>query len=156
MESSTEAITPKFNLKDKFVYDEVMETKNFLFFMYTQDYACPNTAKNGTLMYNRFVLNKKTGEQFHAYVDAEPYMPNIKMTWPRPPQTNIINDLDYGPARWPVTQTENGKIYFQISGKDLKEHVQKNQKNQIQSNKELLISIANHCSDEDVLLMIIE
>jgi hypothetical protein len=83
-------------------------------------------------------------------------MPNKKMTWPSPPQKNIINDLDFGPARWPISQTENGKIYYQLSGKDLKEHVQKNQSNSIQTNREQIENIAKSCSDNDVLLMIIE
>jgi protein associated with RNAse G/E len=154
--SSEEAITPKFDLKEKFVYKSIFETKGFLFFLYTQNYASPNNAKRGTLKYNRFVLDKNTGEQFHAYIDAEPYMPNKKMTWPAPPQKNIINDLDFGPACWPTSQTENGKVYYQISGKDLKEHVQKSKANATQINKEQLEDIAKNCTDDDVLIMIIE
>lgn len=154
--TSEEAITPKYSLVDKYVYSSIVETKGFLFLLYTQDYSCPNNAKTGSLKYNRFVLNKKTGEQFHAYVDAEPYMPNKKKTWPSAPQTNIINDLDFGPSQWPYTQTENGQIYFQISGKDLKKHVNNNQNSLNHTNRKKLEMIATHCKNYDVLLMIIE
>ncbi len=154
--SSEEAITPKFSLEDKFVYNEIVETRGFLFFLYTQDYSCPNSARSGSLKYNRFVMNKKTGEQFHAYIDAAPYMPNKKMTWPRPPQTNVINDLDFGPARWPIMQTENGLIYFQFNGKDIKEHVQNNRSNTIIANKDRLENISKNCSDNDLLIMVIK
>jgi len=156
LESSTEAITPSYSLKDKFVYNQSFETKNFLFFLYTQDYSCQNTAKNGTLKYNRFVLNKKTGEQFHAYIDAEPYMPTGKMIWPQAPEKGIINDLDFGPAQWPEEQTESGQIYLQLTGNDLKEHVQKNKSNSNTTNREQLKMLAGKCSGDDIILMIIE
>lgn len=154
VQSSREAISPKISLKDKFVYKGIVETNDFLFFNYTQDYACPNTARSGTLKYNRFVLNKKSGEMYHAYIDDAGIIP--ERGWPSPPQTNIINDLDFGPARWPTTVDENGNVYFQVSGKDLKKHVKENQSNPLLNNRHKLESLASKCSDDDVLLMIIE
>ncbi len=154
VQSSTEAVTPSYGLKDKFVYKGTVETNDFLFFLYTQDYACPNTAKKGTLKYNRFVLNKNTGEQYHAFINAPAFYP--KRGWPSPPQTNIINDLDFGPARWPISQTEEGNIYFQLTGKRLKEHVKKNSSSPMTSNREQLEMFAANCSNDDVFIMIIE
>ena len=156
IQSSKEGVTPGYSLEDKFVYNSVFETNKFLFFVYTQDYVCPNTGKNGTLKYNCFVLNKTTGEMYHAYVDEKPYMPKGKMTWPSSPKKNIINDLDFGPAQWPSTQTEDGKIYFSFTGKEIKEHVMENQNNLNKTNRDKLEAIAQNCLDTDVIVMIIE
>lgn len=156
VKSSAEAVSPSINLQDKYVYSGTVETNDFLFFTYTQDYSCPNTSKSGSLKYNRFVLNKRTGEQFHAYVDEVPYMAEGKMVWPGAPQKGIVNDLDFGVAQWPCAQTDDGRLYFQISGKVLKKHTKENLGSSLTLNKKRLLNYAANCKEDDVILMIIE
>lgn len=156
VQSSQDAISPKVSLKDKFVYKGIVESNDFLFFTYTQDYECPRTARDGTLKYNRFVLNKSTGEQFHAYIDAKPYTSTKTMTMPSSPQINSINDLDFGPSRWPISVDNKGHLYVQLSGEELKIHVNENQCHPNTTNRQKLETLASNCSANDLLLMIIQ
>lgn len=155
--SSTEGITPSYNLSEKYVSQNIFETKDLFIYTYSQDYSCPATAKGGSLKFNKFVLNKRTGEQFHAFIDADPYLAEgVKMAWPSSPQKGIENDLDFGIARWPYRKTLNDKVFNIIYGKALKKHVKKNTSCTNLKNKELLESIAQNCADNDVIIMIIE
>ena len=155
--SATEGITPSYNLADKYVSQGIFETPDLLIYSYSKDYSCPATARGGSLKYSKFVLNKRTGEQYHAFVDEAPYLPKgVKMAWPSSPQKGIVNDLDFGIARWPRMKTPNDKVFNIIYGKALKAHVKKNISSASSENKELLQSVAQNCSNYDVLIMIIE
>jgi len=119
IESSLEGVDPGYSLTDKFVPDEFLETNRYLFFTYTKDYACPNTAKNGTLKYSRLVYFKKSGKLNYIYTDASPLVIG-KTTWPAAPDLNMENDIDDSPFLWPQNVTSAGLPYAWINGKQLK------------------------------------
>ncbi len=158
--SSMEGINPKYDLTDKYVVDDILETNKFLFVFYTKDYACPNTAIKGTLQYNCFVYDKTTNKTFHAYINESAILhvpKNSKMPpFPISPPKGIINDLDYGIITWKFNQDEDGRLYKLINTKDIKEHLQSTPKNTNTTNKELLEKITEHSKDNDLFLMIIE
>ncbi len=155
--SSTMGLSPRFELKEKFVHYSLLETNRFVFVFYTQDYACPMTAKRGTLLFNSFVYDKITNEQFHTYIDEKPdYTPGSSFSFPRPPRKGIINDLDYGITTWDFKQTEGGKLYKLLKGEELKAHIQSVPGNPSSTHKNLLKKIAETSADDDLFLMIIE
>ncbi len=160
IKSSMEGINPKYDLKDKYIVQDIWETVKYVFLFYTQDYVCPNNAKSGSLLYNCFVYNKINGETFHAYINEPAILskPKKSMLPPGPitPQEGIVNDLDYGIATWKFKQTDDGKLYRLIKGKDIKNHIHSNPKNTNLENKELLEKIAENSKDDDLFLMIIK
>lgn len=156
IQSSLEGINPKFSLKEKYVPQSVFETNEILVFTYSLDYDCPNTARKGTLKYSKFILDKTTDEMYHAYVDEAPYLPKGKMVWPSAPSTSIVNDIDAGPAFWPTTKTENNKVYFHMSGKKFKEHVNTQEFKKSDLPKEFLEKLAKECKEDETILIIIE
>ncbi|MBN1821524.1 MAG: DUF4933 domain-containing protein [Prolixibacteraceae bacterium] len=118
IESSLEGMDPGFSLENKFVPEDFLETSRFIFFTYTKNYPCPNTAKNGTLKYSRLIYNKKVRKIDYIYVD-EQCMVTSGSSWPSAPDLNIENDLDDNPFFWPVDITSSGLPFSAISGKIL-------------------------------------
>ncbi len=158
--SSMQGINPKYDLTDKYVIENILETNKFVFIFYTKDYICLNTAKKGTLQYNCFVYDKITGDTFHTYINESGVFNTPKNSmlpsFPLSPQKGIINDLDYGITTWKFKQAEDGRLYKLIKGEDIKKHLQSNPKNVNTANKELLEKIVEHSKDNDLYLMIIE
>lgn len=119
IESPLEGMDPNFNLSDKFVIDELIETNKYLFIIYTQDYPCPNTAKKGTLFYNACIYDKAKRELYHIYLDQAPFVPEGS-SWPRPPLGFLNNNFDKGPDFWPKRSTHDGMPFAWFKGLDLK------------------------------------
>ncbi|MCL3781014.1 hypothetical protein EMN47_11525 [Prolixibacteraceae bacterium JC049] len=158
---ANDGINPSVGLKDKFVPRTFIETNRFIFITYTQDYCCPATARSGSLKYNKFVYNKETGESFHVYIDAEPYVAkktkDMPMApWPSEPRNTIQNDLDAGLAFWPRKLADDGTIYFGISIKQLKEHVKSKQFDKAGANAELLMKIVEKGTERDYVVMLLK
>lgn len=158
---ANDGINPGVNLKEKFVPGSYVETKRFIFITYTQDYRCPNTANSGSLKYNKYVYDKQTGESFHAYIDAKPYVPKrtkdmLGAPWPSEPQNTIENDLDAGLAYWPRKLTDDGTIYFGIKIKTLKKHVKSKAFNKTGVNAQLLMKLAEKGTDRDYVVMLLK
>jgi len=107
IQSPMEGFDPRFDLKEKYVIDQFIETNKYIFIIYTQDYPCPNTEKNGTLLYNACIYDKAKQELFHAYKDQKPFVPTGN-SWPQFPIDFLKNDLDKGPAFWPKKTTHDG------------------------------------------------
>jgi hypothetical protein len=116
IESSLEGVDPGYDLSEKFLPDKFLETKNHLFLTYTQDYACPNTAKSGTLKYNRVIYDKRKNTLIPVYSDEAPFLPKVNL-WPVPPDINLENDLDDSPFKWPAMTTSSGIPFTWFSGK---------------------------------------
>jgi hypothetical protein len=117
IDSSLEGVDPGYDLSEKLLPDKFLETNNHLFLTYTKDYDCPNTAKKGTLKYNRIVYDKRKNVLIPVYIDEAPLMTEGKMTWPAPPNINVENDLDDSPFVWPAMTTSSGIPFTWFSGK---------------------------------------
>ncbi len=159
IKSSLERLHPQYSAKDKYILTDLLETNKFVFIFYTKDYACPNAAKAGTLLYNCFVYDKQDHKAYHTYVNEKPFIQKGrkgKILFPEAPNKGIINDLDYGIVTWDFKQAEDGKLYKLIKGKTIKEHIQSIPKNANVTNKELLEKIAEYSNDDDLFLMIIK
>ncbi len=158
--SSMQGISPKYDLTNKYVVHDILETNQFVFIFYTKDYICPNTAKKGSLLYNCFVYDKTNNKTFHAYRNEPAILRKAKNSTLPPgtvtPQKGIINDLDYGITTWKFQQTEDGRLYKLINGKDIKEHLQSTPENTNIINKDILEKIVTSSKDNDLFLMIIE
>lgn len=117
--SAQEGIDPGVSLKEKLILQDFLETNRYIFITYTKDYSCPNTAKSGTLKYNRLIFDKKSGTITTIYIDEAPFIAKGKMAWPKAPDLNIENDLDKIPFRWPESTTANGLPFSVYSGDEL-------------------------------------
>jgi hypothetical protein len=118
IQSSTEGMDPGFDLKEKFVIDQLVETNRYLFITYTKDYPCPNTAKSGTLRYSACIYDKDRAELFHIYLDRPPHI-GEGLSWPEPPKEYIQNNLDSGPVFWPKSTTYDGKPFTWFKKQDI-------------------------------------
>ncbi len=146
IQSSNEMMDSRFDLKEKYVLDQFTETNKYLFIIYTRDYASPNTAKKGTLLYNACIYDKRSKDLYHVYIDHHPYVPKGN-NWPKFPLDYLVNDYDQGPKFWPKKSTHDGKPFTWIKGRDLKAQMKNSEwKNDI-------ISIEN-MNDDDYLLII--
>ncbi len=119
IKSANQGIDPGFGLEDKLIPQSFLETNRHLFITYSKDYACPATAKSGTLKYSRLVYDKQKRQTMVIYIDEAPFVPKEKMTWPYAPNINIENDLDGMPFVWPEYISADGKPFSKISGEDL-------------------------------------
>ncbi|MGE5458562.1 MAG: DUF4933 domain-containing protein, partial [Methanococcaceae archaeon] len=120
--SANDGINPDYNLKDKLVPQSFIETNRFLFITYSKDYECPATAKLGTLKYSRLIYDKINKKIIPIYIDETPYLSKGgNMMFPSAPNTNIENDLDVMPFRWPFSVTSNGHVFSVFSGEELLE-----------------------------------
>jgi len=118
--NATEGMDPQFNLKDKLLLQDLIETDKYLFITYTRDYPCPNTAKQGTLKYGRLIFDKSKNEVIAIYSDEKPYTDdNQPSSWPEAPEKNIINDLNGYPFFWPTGVTADNKPFAAVLGKKL-------------------------------------
>ncbi len=111
---SNKALAPNIPLDDKFILDNLLETRKFIFITYTKNYATPNTAKDKKLWYSRLIYNKTNNTILPVYSDQEPQMTTgyeIKMPTPSAPELNIENDLDRMPFIWPQGITASGNPY---------------------------------------------
>jgi hypothetical protein len=146
IQSPMEMMNPRFDLKEKFIIDQFIETNKYLFIIYTQDAPSPNSAKKGTLLYNACIYDKVSKELYHVYIDQLPYVPKGN-SWPKFPLDYLINDYDQGPAFWPKKSTHDGKPITWIKGRILKEQMKNS------TWKKDLFSIEN-MREDDYLLMI--
>jgi len=119
IKSANQGVDPDFSLKDKLVFQSLLETNRYLFITYSKDYSCPNTAKKGTLKFSRLIYDKKNKNLMPIYLDEVPFIPEGKMAWPSAPNLNIENDLDGIPFKWPDLLTANCKPFSIITGEDL-------------------------------------
>lgn len=119
--SAKEGLSITVDLKENFLVKDIKETKDYLFVFYTQNYDCPNTARDKTLKYNLYVFDKNMRQGSHAYIDEEPYIatlpPNspIPIAWPQAPQKGLMNDIDENPECWDIRQT-GGKTWILLKG----------------------------------------
>ncbi|MFA6482963.1 MAG: DUF4933 domain-containing protein [Bacteroidales bacterium] len=121
--SSMEGIDPRYSLADKFVNSTFVESQNHIFIEYTQDYSCPNTARKGTLKYNRCIYFKQTGDLVHIQKDGVP-KPIAEMAWPMNHALRIVNDIDQGVDFWPDGITPEGIPYEQLLLLQLKSRIE--------------------------------
>ncbi len=149
--SSMEGINPKYNLVDKFVHSDIIESAAHIFVQYTQDYVCPKTARKGTLKFNRAVYIKRSGDLIHIMLDSKPIIQKEALSWPTPARKGIVNDIDYGLDFWPDGITETGIPYMKFSGASLKKEIPKSE---IKSKE--LIDIANRIGPNELLIILIK
>jgi hypothetical protein len=123
IESSLIGVDPGYDLSEKLLPDKFLETKNHLFLTYTKDYACPNTAKKGTLKYSRVIYDKRKNIMIPVYIDEFPFIPKVN-AWPTAPNINLENDLDDTPFVWPVMTTSSGIPFTWFSGKQQDDRMQ--------------------------------
>ncbi|HNX44104.1 MAG TPA: DUF4933 domain-containing protein [Bacteroidales bacterium] len=118
--NSTEGMDPQFNLKDKLLLNDLIESDKYIFITYTRDYSCPNTAKHGTLKYGRIIFDKSKHEVIAVYSCEKPEInPEQPFSWPKAPEKNIENDLNGCPFFWPTGVTADNKPFAAVSGKRL-------------------------------------
>lgn len=155
IKSAQEGLSIAIGLENRYVMADIKDLNDFLLLLYTQDYSCPNTAEQKTLKYNLFIFDKKEKRGYHAYIDAEPYIPPIPKnspipsSWPQAPLKGIKNDIDGGEISWSkIMHTADGKIYAVLNGSDFKKDSNKN--------SESIDSLANSCSDDDIVIAVFE
>ena len=155
IKSAQEGLSPAIGLENRYVVADIKDLNDFLLLLYTQDYSCPNTAKQKTLKYNLYIFDKKEKRGYHAYIDAEPYIPPIPKnspipaSWPQAPLKGIKNDIDGGEISWSkIMHTADGKIYAVLNGSDFKKDSNKN--------SESIDSLANSCYDDDIVIAVFE
>lgn len=155
IKSAQEGLSPAIGLENRYVVADIKELNDFLLVYYTNNYACPNTAKDKTLKYNLYIFDKNEKRGYHAYIDAEPYIPPIpknspiSSSWPQTPLKGIKNDIDGGEVPWSkIKQTADGEIYAVLNGSDFKKDSNKN--------SESIDSLANSCSDDDIVIAVFE
>lgn len=113
---SIDGIDPGFDMSDKLIHIDWLESDKHIFFTYSKGYPDQQSAKNGTLKYNRLIFDKQTGKTRFVYIDAEPFMAG---NWPTSPDINVENDIDGVYFRWPKNLTEDGKPYTVLSTKEI-------------------------------------
>lgn len=157
---ANDGVRPSVGLEDKFIHHSTFQTDRYFFITYTQNYRCPATASNGTLKFNQFVYDKKTGESFHTYIDQPPYV--MKQTkdmpmkpWPDAPRNMFKNDMDAGIGWFRIKTSEDGTFYTSFSVEKLRKHVNSSEFDINAPNAELLKQIAEKgtLSDYVVVLM---
>ena len=117
IKSANEGIDVSVGLGNKLVGPSILESDKHLFITYTKDYACPATARSGSLKYSRLIYDKKSRSIITVYIDKAPdYKGGGRPSAPRP---EIENDLDNMPFIWPTVMTPEGKPFVQISAKEL-------------------------------------
>lgn len=120
IQNTLEGISIRFDLKEKFVINDFIETNSYVFIVYTKNTPSPNSARKGIVFYNACIYDKGKEELFHVYVDKKPFVPEGR-NWPKKPQNFINNDYDHGPAFWPEKITHNGAPFVAFKISDLTE-----------------------------------
>lgn len=96
---------------------------------------------------NDSIISKPKGNAI-ANVEATP------SSWPQAPQKGMKNDIDGGEVPWSkIKQTANGKIYAVFNGSDFKKDSTKKRNSK---NSQSIDSLANSCSDNDLVIAIFE
>ena len=119
IQSPMEVMNSKVSLAEKYIINDLVETNNYLFIIYTQNAPSPNSAKKGNLFYNACIYDKTKGELFHVYMNKSPFVP-VGRSWPQNPIGFLANDFDNGPSFWPKKTTHDGKPFMWFKGLDLK------------------------------------
>lgn len=119
IKSAKQGIDPGVDLSEKLLLQSFIENDRYLFITYSKDYDSPNTAKSGTLKYSKLVYDKKNKTLTPIYIDEAAFVPKGRTTWPSAPDTNIENDLDAMPFKWPTSLTSSGNPFSTFSGEEL-------------------------------------
>jgi hypothetical protein len=145
-----EGVDPGVNLEGKIIPQDFADTRDYLFFTFTQDsYDCPNNRKNKTLKLYHALFFKKNQQLFIVAGDPTDYDAPI-----------LNNDLDGGVPVWPLSFMidKKGEILVSLKGAELKQRVQSadflNSAAPAEK-KEKLKTLATKLSDEDDVLMIV-
>ena len=145
--NALEAIHPRYDLTNKFLLRDWLETEKNIFVIYTENRSTINSRRKKTVNYFYTVYDKGLEETFHLPVDTLNYIYEIE------------NDIDGGLPIWPKQANHKGKIYKSFEGWELKRHVNSEQfKNSEVSpgKKEQIFRMAESVGDAETIIMIIE
>ncbi len=144
-------VDPGYDLKGKIIPMGWADANDYIFLTFSKDsYDCPRNRKNKSLKVYHSIFSKKN--QKFQIVKGEPtdYSPDL-----------LVNDLDGGISVWPQVYMINkkGEIMISLKGKELKGRIQSKEfSNSLAplQKKEALKQIANSCSNQDNILMLVK
>ncbi len=116
LQSSLEAVNPHFDLSQKLIMQDILETNRYLFITYSQNYTCPNNSDK--VKFSRVIFDKKNKKLIPIYTDEKAYISG-KGAWPFAPQVNIKNDIGDIPFFWPYSTTPQGNPITEYNGDDI-------------------------------------
>jgi hypothetical protein len=105
-----DGFNPNFDLSEKLMLNSLVETNDFLFIRYTQNYDCPLTRKNRTVKFYNAIFFKKESRLY--VVPDSSYTPK-----------GMVNDIDGGMPFWPDYVTPQDEMMKLVSGKILKDYI---------------------------------
>lgn len=138
--SAQKGIDPGYDLENRLVPYEFLETKEYIFITYTKNYSCPNTAKKGTLKFSRLIYDKKENCIMQVYIDEKAHLTE-GMRWPNAPELNVENDLDNMPFKWPMQVTSQGEPISIFKGEEFLNMKNKTEPSQKLNKNERIIAI---------------
>lgn len=149
--SKQNALDPTYDLKGKIAPYEWADGKDFVFMSFIMhNNLCPNSMKDKSVKLHYALYAKKSKKLQFIKHNPTSYEMNI-----------LQNDIDGGFPVWPKSYMidREGNIMIALRGKDIKEKVASNEfKNSPApaGNKQKLIDLANSCSGNDQILMLVK
>ncbi len=144
--SHMEGLNPKFDLTDKFLCRSINETKDWIFFEYTQNVVSLATRKNKTVKFHYTLFNKQNSTLTH-------FPDGTSM------EIGIENDLDGGNPFWPDYVTPSGELVMFVNGKEFRDYINSSdfeQRNIPKDQRDIQVRMANSLKDNDQVLMFAE
>lgn len=104
---SIQWMDPGYDLTNKLILLDLLETKHYLFLTYTKQVS----SDSKDLVFSRLIYDKKNKALYSVYVDEKPDSFDAWFHDPYAPEINIENDIDHKPFLWPDHATEQGVAY---------------------------------------------
>jgi len=146
-----EALNSTFDLTGKITPYEWADSKDYIYMSFIKDNnLCPNSMKSKSVKLHYALYDKKNKNL--QFVKNNPTSYTLD---------NLVNDIDGGFSVWPKSYMINryGEIMMALRGEDIKEQVASDEfKNSLApaENKQKLIDLANNCTNDDQILMLVK
>ncbi|PKQ62593.1 hypothetical protein BZG02_12815 [Labilibaculum filiforme] len=149
--SKQNGLDPDYDLTGKIIPKDWADAKDYVFLRFIKNNTdSPRNRKNKSVEIYHALYSKKT--QHLDILESDPTNYDVNL---------LENDVDGGISVWPESYMINkkGEIMISLKGSDVKDHVLslefKNSSAPIQK-KEALQQLANTCSDQDNILMLVQ
>jgi hypothetical protein len=141
-----DGFNPNFDLSEKLMLNSLVETNDFLFIRYTQNYDCLNTRSKNKVKFYNTLFDKKLGKIYHN--PGYTFLP-----------VGIVNDIDGGMPFWPDIITPQGEMMKLVSGKVIKDYVNSaefKEANISDDNRQKLNSMVSGLKNTDMVIIIVK
>ncbi len=141
-----EGLDPNSDISEKFMFNSMHETNDFILIRYTQNNDSPNNRKKNSVKFFNVLFDKKQMKLFHQTgFSNEP--------------EGIINDIDGGMPFWPDYITPQGEMVKLVSGKMIKEYINSDRFRETtisEENRKKLVSIGSELKSSDMVLIFVK